>query len=250
MNMNKLLEGKSAVVTGGTRGIGFAIVKTYLENGAKVALLGSREETVQKALDQLTEYGENVAGYWPSLDDPKAVADTFSKVCAKFGSLDILANNAGISSNTPLDKYTLEEFQKIMSINVVAPFVCSQAAARIMAEQGSGVIINTSSMVSQFGQPAGVGYPTSKFAVNGMTISLARELGKKGIRVNAVAPGVTMTDMVAALPKEVVDRISSTIPLGHPGEPQDVANAYLFLGSDLASYVSGTILYVDGATIV
>lgn len=250
MDTNNLLQGKSAVVTGGTRGIGFSVVKTYLDNGAKVALLGSREETVDKALGELTEYGKNVTGYWPDLNDPQAVADTFSKVRSEFGSLDILANNAGVSSNTPLDKYTLEEFQRIMNINVVAPFVCSQAAARIMTEQGGGVIINTSSMVSRFGQAAGVGYPASKFAVNGMTISLARELGPKGIRVNAVAPGVTMTDMVAALPKPVVDRITSTIPLGRPGEPLDIANAFLFLASDLASYVSGSILYVDGATLV
>lgn len=250
MDINNLLQGKSAVVTGGTRGIGFSVVKTYLDNGAKVALLGSREETVDKALGELTEYGKNVTGYWPDLNDPQAVADTFSKVRSEFGSLDILANNAGVSSNTPLDKYTLEEFQRIMNINVVAPFVCSQAAARIMTEQGGGVIINTSSMVSRFGQAAGVGYPASKFAVNGMTISLARELGPKGIRVNAVAPGVTMTDMVAALPKPVVDRITSTIPLGRPGEPLDIANAFLFLASDLASYVSGSILYVDGATLV
>lgn len=111
-----------------------------------------------------------------------------------------------------------------------------------MKSQGGGVILNTSSMVSLYGQPAGVGYPASKFAVNGMTKSLARELGRDNIRVNAVAPGVTRTDMVAALPEEMVERISATIPLGRMGEPQDVANAFLFLASDLASYVTGAIL--------
>ena len=118
-----------------------------------------------------------------------------------------------------------------------------------MKSQGGGVILNTSSMVSLYGQPAGVGYPASKFAVNGMTKSLARELGRDNIRVNAVAPGVTRTDMVAALPEEMVERISATIPLGWMGEPQDVANAFLFLASDLASYVTGAILSVDGAAM-
>lgn len=119
-----------------------------------------------------------------------------------------------------------------------------------MKEQGGGCILNTSSMVSISGQPAGVGYPTSKFAVNGMTISLARELAKDNIRVNAVAPGVTRTDMVASLPPEMVARISAQIPLGRPGEPEEVANAFLYLASDLASYVTGEILSVDGASRV
>ena len=119
-----------------------------------------------------------------------------------------------------------------------------------MKEQGGGTIINTSSMVSLYGQPAGVGYPTSKFAVNGMTKSLARELGKDNIRVNAVAPGVTRTDMVAALPDEMVARISAGIPLGRVGEPEEVADCFLFLASDMASYVTGEILSVDGASMV
>lgn len=136
-----------------------------------------------------------------------------------------------------------------MDLNVTAVFQCSKAAAGIMKSQGGGVILNTSSMVSLYGQPAGVGYPASKFAVNGMTKSLARELGRDNIRVNAVAPGVTRTDMVAALPEEMVERISATIPLGRMGEPQDVANAFLFLASDLASYVTGAILSVDGAAM-
>ena len=118
-----------------------------------------------------------------------------------------------------------------------------------MKEQGSGVIINTSSMVAEYGQPSGCGYPATKFAVNGITKSLARELAKDGIRVNAVAPGVTKTDMVAALPKELVDRISAGIPLGRPGDPEDVANAFLYLASDMASYVTGIVLRVDGAAM-
>ena len=244
-----MLAGKTAIVTGGTRGIGFSIAKTFLENGANVAIAGSRKESVDKALEKLPEYRNRVMGIWPDLCDPAAVAEAFAAVQDRFGRLDILANNAGISSRTSLYDYTVEEFSRIMDLNVKAVFVCSQAAARIMKEAGGGVIINTSSMVGEYGQPSGCGYPTSKFAVNGLTKSLARELAKDHIRVNAVAPGVTRTDMVAALPKEMVDRISAGIPLGRVGEPLDIANAYLYLASDLASYVTGDILHVDGAAM-
>ena len=244
-----MLKNKTAVVTGGTRGIGLAIVKKYLENGANVAVAGSRKETVDKALAELTEYGDRVMGIWPDLCDPEAVAMAFSSVKERFGGVDILANNAGISSRTSLYDYTLEEFSKILDINLKAVFVCSQAAARIMKAQGGGVIINTSSMVGEYGQPSGCGYPATKFAVNGLTKSLARELAKDQIRVNAVAPGVTKTDMVAALPQEMVERISAGIPLGRVGEPLDIANAYLFLASYQASYITGVTLRVDGAAM-
>lgn len=244
-----MLKGKTAVVTGGTRGIGFAIAKKYLENGANVAIAGSRQATVEKAIEKLPEYKDRVMGIWPDLCSPEEVAAAFSSVKEKFGSLDILANNAGISSRTSLYDYTVEEFSKIFDINVKAVFICTQAAARIMKEQGGGVIISTSSMVGEYGQPSGCGYPASKFAVNGLTRSLSRELAKDQIRVNAVAPGVTRTDMLDALPTEMVERISAGIPLGRVGEPLDIANAYLFLASDLASYVTGLTLRVDGAAM-
>lgn len=245
----ELLKGKVAMVTGGTRGIGYAIVKTYLENGASVALCGSKQETVDKALEKLKAENPNypVIGMCPDLQSPEAVAAAVDKVKETFGSFDILVNNAGISARESLYDYKPEDFAKIMNLNVTAVFNCAQAAAKVMKAQGGGVILNTSSMVSLYGQPAGVGYPASKFAVNGLTKSLARELGKDNIRVNAVAPGVTRTDMVAALPEEMIKPLVATIPLGRVGEPEDVANAFLFLASDLASYVTGEILSVDGA---
>lgn len=244
-----MLKGKVAIVTGGTRGIGFAIVKKYLENGAKVVLWGSRQETVDTALAKLKEENSawEVTGMAPQLTDAKAVAEAVEAVKAQYGRIDILVNNAGISQSTPLYQYTPEEFDKVIDLNVKALFYAILPTARIMKEQGGGCILNTSSMVSISGQPAGVGYPTSKFAVNGMTISLARELAPDNIRVNAVAPGVTRTDMVAALPEQTVAAISAKIPLGRPGEPEDVANAFVYLASDMASYVTGEILSVDGA---
>lgn len=244
-----MLTGKTAVVTGGTRGIGFAIVKKYLENGANVAVAGSRKETVDKAIGQLSEYKDRIIGIFPDLCSPEEVASSFAFVNEKFGSIDILVNNAGVSSRTSLYDYTVEEFSKIIDINLKALFVCSQAAARIMKEEGGGVILNTSSMVAEYGQPSGCAYPATKFAVNGITKSLARELAKDKIRVNAVAPGVTRTDMVSALPPELVARISAGIPLGRVGEPEDVANAFLYLACDKASYVTGVTLRVDGAAM-
>ena len=244
-----MLQNKTAIITGGTRGIGFAIAEKYLKNGANVVIGGSRQETVDQALAKLTEYEGRVIGICPDLCSPEEVKKAFDSVKERFGSLDILVNNAGISSRTSLYDYTLEEFKKILDINLTAVFVCTQAAARIMKEQGGGVIINTSSMVGTYGQPAGCGYPATKFAVNGLTRSLARELAKDQIRVNAVAPGVTKTDMVASLPQDMVERISAGIPLGRVGEPEDVANAFLYLASDMGSYVTGDVIHVDGAAM-
>lgn len=247
-----MLEGKVAVVTGGTRGIGYAIVKAFLEEGATVALFGSRQETVDKALASLKaeNEGTKVMGLAPDLTDYKAVESAMNEVKTAFGRIDILANNAGISAREPIYNYDPAAFENIMNLNVNAVFYCAKAVAPIMKEQGGGSIVNTSSMVSLYGQPSGCGYPTSKFAVNGLTKSLARELGKDNIRVNAVLPGVTRTDMVAALPPEMVARIASTIPLGRVGEPEEVANAFVFLASDKASYITGATLTVDGATQV
>ena len=244
-----MLKGKIAVVTGGTRGIGYAIVKKYLENGAKVVLFGSREETVQKALSSLKEENADweVNGDYPNLKDAKAVEAAIEKVKEKYGRIDILVNNAGISDSKPVTDYTAEHFENIMQLNVSAIINAIMPAVKIMKEQGSGAIINTSSMVSICGQPSGVAYPTSKSAVNGMTWSLARELGPSGIRVNAVAPGITKTDMVAALPEKMIQPLINAIPLRRVGEPEDVANAFLFLASDMAAYVTGEILSVDGA---
>ena len=244
-----LLEGKKAIVTGGTRGIGLAVVETFLKNGASVALFGSRQETVDNALAKLHAENPdwNVIGLAPNLSDYASVEEAINKVKETFGKIDILVNNAGVSARESLYQYDPEAFKSIMDLNVTAVFNGCRAVAPIMKAQGGGSIINTSSMVSLYGQPAGVGYPTSKFAVNGMTKSLARELGRDNIRVNAVAPSVTRTDMVANLPDEIVKRVCAPIPLGRMGEPEEVANAFLFLASDLASYITGEILSVDGA---
>lgn len=242
-----MLKDKVAIVTGGTRGIGFEIVKKFLENGAKVALFGSRAESVEKALEKLKSENDryDVIGFYPNLSDEKEVGDVFQKIKDKYGRIDILVNNAGVSSSTPIEKFTEEEYDKVVNLNIKSVFVCSKMITSYL-EESKGVILNTSSMVSIYGQQSGVMYPASKFAVNGITKSLARELAPRGIRVNAVAPGIIETDMVASLPKEVIEPLIKTIPLGRIGRPEDIANAFLFLASDMASYITGEILSVDG----
>ena len=242
-----MLEGKVALITGGTRGIGLEVVKLFKENQAEVILFGSRKESVEKAINNLKKEGLEVFVYYPNLSDYEEVSKTVDEIRTRFGHIDILVNNAGISANKKIEDTTSEEFENIMNLNVKAMFHMIKAVTPIMKEQKGGVILNTSSMVSIYGQPSGIGYPTSKFAVNGLTKSLARELAPANIRVNAVAPGITNTDMVKNLPKEMIEPLIKTIPLGRIGEPRDIANAFLFLASDMASYITGNILSVDGA---
>lgn len=246
-----LLKDKVAIVTGGTRGIGFAVVKLFLDNGAKVALLGSRQETVDKAMAQLAQANAEypVMGFCPDLQSTEQIQDMVQKVTDRWGRVDILVNNAGISDAKPFYDYDAAHFDKVLSVNVKAVYNCTHAVAGIMKEQGGGVILNTSSMVSLYAQTSGSAYPMSKFAVNGLTKALSRELGKDNIRVNAVAPGITATDMVAALDQSIIQRMSAGIPLRRLGTAEDVANAFLYLASDMASYVTGEILSVDGGFV-
>jgi len=242
------LNNKIAIITGGSRGIGYATVEKFLAEGATVILTASTQANADKAVAKLKEsYPDaKVSGISPDLSDLTSVEEAFRKVAEQHGSIDILVNNAGVSESTPLLRYTEETYDKVMDLNVKGVFTTAKAAAEIMQKQGGGVILNTSSMVSISGQPSGFAYPASKFAVNGLTVSLARELGPLGIRVNAVAPGITETDMMKAVPKEVIEPMIARIPLRRMGQPEDIANAFAFLASEEASYITGVILSVDG----
>ena len=243
-----LLEGKVAIVTGGTRGIGYETVRQFLLQGAKVALFGSRKETVDAAIAKLKEENSefSVIGLYPKLTSEVEVKSAFDSVKNEFGKIDVLINNAGISSHTKLLDFSEDEYDKIADLNIKSVFVCSKVVVPYLTET-KGVILNTSSMVSRDGQPSGVMYPASKYAVNGITQSLSRELAPLGIRVNAVAPGITETEMVSALPKNMIEPLIKSIPLGRIGTPTDIANAFVFLASDMASYITGDVLRVDGA---
>lgn len=242
------LQNQVAIITGGSRGIGYATAEKFIKEGATVIVTASSPANAQKAADKLREkYPEaKVGGISPDLSSMESVREAFAQVAQEHGRIDILVNNAGMSESTPLQNYTEETFDKVMDLNVKGVFNTSRVVADYMEKQGSGVILNTSSMVSIYGQPAGFAYPASKFAVNGMTLSMARELGPKGIRVNAVAPGITETDMMKAVPKEVIEPMVKQIPLRRMGQPEDIANAFAFLASPEASYISGVVLSVDG----
>lgn len=243
----RLLD-KVAIITGGSRGIGYATAVKFLTEGAKVILTASSQANADKAAGKLREKFPSacVEGISPDLASLESVTEAFRQVVEKYGRIDILVNNAGTADSTPFASYTEALYDKVMDLNVKGVFNATRAASDYMVQQGAGVILSTSSMVSIYGQPSGFAYPASKFAVNGMTVSLARELGPKGIRVNAVAPGITETDMMKAVPKEVIDPLIRQVPLRRLGQPEDIANAFAFLASDEASYISGVVLSVDG----
>ncbi len=242
------LQNKVAIITGGSRGIGYATAEAFLREGATVIIAASNKASADKAVASLKEKYPNgiVGGISPNLADLEEVRRTFKLVTGRYGCVDILVNNAGVSESTPFMQYTEDTFDKVMDLNVKGVFNATRAAAECMVARNKGVILSTSSMVSISGQPSGVAYPTSKFAVNGLTVSLARELGPKGIRVNAVAPGITETDMMKAVPEEVIAPLIARIPLKRLGRPEDIANAFLFLASEDASYITGVVLQVDG----
>ena len=242
------LKNKVAVITGGSRGIGYATADAFLREGATVIIAASTKASADKAVATLKEKYPlaRIAGISPNLASLEDVRSIFKTVSATYGCIDILVNNAGVSESTPFMEYTEETFDKVMDLNVKGMFNATRAAAECMVPRNRGVILNTSSMVSISGQPSGFAYPASKFAVNGLTVSLARELGPKGIRVNAVAPGITETDMMKAVPKEVIEPMIARIPLRRLGQPEDIANAFVFLASEEASYITGVVLSVDG----
>ena len=242
------LKDKVAFITGGSRGIGYATAERFLQEGAKVILTASTQESADKAVAQLREKYPNavVDGISPDLSSLESVRSEFRRMTQKYGCVDILVNNAGVSERTPFTEYTEEMYDKVMDLNVKGVFNATRAASECMVARGTGVILSTSSMVSISGQPSGFAYPASKFAVNGMTVSLARELGPKGIRVNAVAPGIIETDMMKAVPREVIEPMIGQVPLRRLGQPEDIANAFVFLASDEASYITGVVLSVDG----
>ena len=242
------LKDKVAIITGGSRGIGYATADAFLREGARVVITASSKASADKAVASLKEKYPNaiIGGISPDLSNLEDVRSIFRAVTGTYGCVDILVNNAGVSESTPFTEYTEEDFDRVMNLNVKGVFNATRAAVECMVPRGQGVILSTSSMVSKYGQPSGIAYPASKFAVNGLTVSLARELGPKGIRVNAVAPGITETDMMKAVPKEVIDPMIAQIPLRRLGKPEDIANAFVFLASDEASYITGVVLSVDG----
>lgn len=244
------LKGKVAVVTGSTSGIGKASIVRFAEEGAKVVVWGRTNEEVDAVLDELKAKGAEALGVVADVVDSAAVNEAMSKIKEHFGAIDILVNNAGITADAQLVKMTEEQFDNVIAVNLKGVYNCGQAAAKLMAEQNSGVIINVSSVVGVYGNFGQTNYAATKFGVIGMTKTWAKELGRKGIRVNAVAPGFIVTEMTAKMPEKVLDTMKGKSPLGTLGDTSDIANAFLYLASDEAKFVTGTVLSVDGGVVL
>ncbi|MGD8736534.1 MAG: glucose 1-dehydrogenase [Anaerolineae bacterium] len=250
------LKDRVALITGGAAGIGKTTAQRFIEEGATVAICDVNAEAGAGAVEEL---GAQAEFYQVDVTDRQAVQEWVDAVVEKHRRVDLLVNNAGILRDNQLVKIrdgelvkqmSEAEFDLVISVNLKGVFNCTQAVAPVMIRQGSGVILNASSVVGLDGNFGQTNYVATKAAVIGMTKVWARELGRYGVRVNAVAPGFTATEILISMPEKVLDGMRARTPLGRLGEPRDIANAYLFLASDEASFVTGTILRVDGGIVV
>ena len=246
----KLLEGKVAIITGGSRGIGRGIAKIFAQQGANVAFTYSSSVTEANQLEEeLKTFGVKVKGYQSNAADFNQCEQLVEEVVKDFGTVDILINNAGITKDTLLMRMSEEDFDKVIQVNLKSVFNMTKVAQKIMLKQRKGSIINISSVVGVQGNAGQANYAASKAGILGFTKSVALEMGSRNIRCNAIAPGFIETEMTAALKPEIVEGWCNAIPLKRGGQPEDVANACVFLASDLSSYITGQVLRVDGGMI-
>ncbi len=244
------LQNKVALITGAGNGIGKQTALTFSREGAKVVVADINEDAGRKVVDEILQSGGSAAFEMVNVAETKDVVRMVENSVKTYGKIDILVNNAGIVADARLVKMDLEQWQRVIDINLKGVFLCGQAVAKVMeTNQSGGVILNASSVVGLYGNFGQSNYVATKAGVIGMTKTWARELGKKGIRVNAVAPGFIATDILQSIPEKVINMMVEKTPLGRMGKPQDIANAYLFLATDEASFITGAVLSVDGGII-
>lgn len=245
------LQDKVAIITGGANGIGRATALTFAREGAKVVIADMNENAGKTVAEEIVTQGGLATFTSVNVTDPAGVQRLVNNAVAAYGHIDILINNAGITADARLVKMELEQWQRVIEVNLKGVFLCGQAVARVMEMQASGgVILNAASVVALYGNFGQSNYAATKAGVIGMTKTWARELGRKRIRVNAVAPGFIATDMIKTMPEKVMAAIQEKTPLGRMGDPQDIANAYLFLASDEAAFITGAVLSVDGGLVL
>jgi 3-oxoacyl-[acyl-carrier protein] reductase len=247
------LQDKTAIVTGAAQGIGLATALKFAREGARLMVCDIRREAVDAAVAQCRALGAQAEGQVVDVTSRGQVQAMADAALARFGRIDVLVNNAGITQDARLQKMTLEQFDRVIDVNLRGVFHCAQAVLPAMLEQGAGVILNASSVVGIYGNYGNYGqtnYAASKFGVIGFTKTWSRELGPKGIRVNAVAPGFIETPILATIPDKVLTAMREDVPLKRLGRPEEIANVYAFLASDEASYVNGAVLEVSGGLTV
>jgi 3-oxoacyl-[acyl-carrier protein] reductase len=246
-----LLEGKSAIITGGVRGIGRGIAEAFCKEGANVVLVyRSNDEAAEATRAALAAYGTGVELVKGDVASMETAKEAVARCKETFGSVDILVNNAGITKDKLLLKMSDEDFGQVIDINLKGSFNFLQAAGSVMMKQRHGAIINMASISGVMGNPGQVNYSASKAGVIGMTKAAAKELGRRHIRVNAIAPGFIETDMTAALTDDQKDAAAKNIGLGRLGQPEDIANCAVFLASDMSDYITGQVIGVDGGLII
>ena len=243
---NMKLQGKVAVVTGAGQGIGEATALKFAREGATVVVCDLNAVAVERTVAACEAQGGPAVGFALSVTERPALDEMVAQVVERFGRLDILVNNAGITRDARLEKMSTDEFDSVIDINLKGVFNAAQSVIGCMIAQGSGVILNASSVVGIYGNFGQTNYAAAKFGVIGFTKTWARELGPKGIRVNAVAPGFIETSMLASVPDTVLTKMREQVPLKRLGRPMEIANIYAFLASDEASYVNGAVIEASG----
>ena len=244
------LKNKISIITGAAQGIGLATALKFAEEGAIVVICDLKQAAVDEAVRQCQALGAQAVGHVMDVTQRGTVDAVVARVKAQFGRIDVLVNNAGITQDARLVKMTIEQFDRVIDVNLRGVFHCTQAVADTMVAQGQGVILNASSVVGIYGNFGQTNYAASKFGVIGFTKTWSRELGPKGIRVNAVAPGFVVTPILATIPDNVLKDMETRVPLGRLGQPAEIANVYAFLASDEASYVNGAVIEVSGGMTV
>ncbi len=245
MTTPRLLH-KVSLITGAAQGIGLATALKFAAEGAIVVVCDLQQTGVDDAVAQCRALGAMAEGYVMDVTQRTQVDAVLARVQAQFGRIDVLVNNAGITQDARLQKMTLEQFDRVVDVNLRGVFHCAQAVADHMVAQGGGVILNASSVVGIYGNFGQTNYAATKFGVIGFTKTWSRELGPKGVRVNAVAPGFITTPMVAAMPEKILQELQAKVPLKRLGRPEEIANVYAFLASDEASYINGAVIEVSG----
>ncbi len=244
------LKDKVAIITGSARGIGQATALKFALEGAKVVVCDLDRKAVDEVVAEIVAEGGQAIGFTMNVTDKASIAATVKGVMDKYGRIDVLVNNAGIVDDAMFRKMSDEQFERVIDINLKGTYNCARAVVDIMIAQNAGVILNASSVVGLYGNFGQTNYAASKFGVIGLAKTWARELGRKGIRANAVCPGFVETTILKSIPEKIMQAMIDRVPLGRLAKPEEIANTYAFLASDEASYINGAVIEVSGGATI